>query len=546
MLKKDRSDISIAIAFKNKEFITSLVDCINSFLDQTISPVELIVVGTRNDLSILPNYFSKKKFRLINIIYSNVDKNEARNIGIEKATSKYVMYIDHDMRAKKKLLQECIKSSKKYDALFIPEKGIGGTYWNECLKLQRELIQYDLDTITPRFFRKNIFQKGEKPFSSEFGELDEWGFNLFLQKKKAKVGSVKSFVLIKDDINIIKKIKNKYLRGLWLSNFYKANNKETWRRVDPIKRGVIFYSKRLNYLFEQPTIFMGLLFLKVTALIAFFTGAFVGLLFPPDRKIMKKDIRNFYNSIADSYFTKMYKSSRWGKYVNYIEKKSVIDIWQLQKNEKINKEKILDLGMGPGRWSKFFINVGFLKVIGLDLSDKMVAMARKEIKSIKFRSVIADIENIPFKDCSFDKVFCFRTFKYLPNPKNAINEIVRVTKNNGGILLELPNKSLQNGLLKLFSIFIIQSNPDIKPNSSWWYFNKAKLYSYVEIKALLKEVPNIKINKISPLFILPSVAMPKIIDKYLFKTLVLLNDLFMLILPKRIFTRSWIVSVLKQ
>lgn len=546
MLKKNKSDIAIAIAFKDKAFIKSLVDCINSFLNQTISPKELIVVGTRNDLSNLSNYFSKEEFRLINIVFSNSGKNEARNTGILMAKSKFVMFVDHDMRAEKNLLSECIKSAKKYDALFIPEIGSGGNFWNECLKLQREFVQYDLDTITPRFFRKNIFRKGEKPFSSEFGELDEWGFNISLQKKKIKIGPVQSFVLIKDNTNIAKKMKNKYLRGLWLPNFYKANNKEAWRRVDPIKRGIVFYGNRLRYFFKNPLVFTGLLFLKVIALFSFFSGAFMGFLVPPNNKILKKDIRNFYNSIASSYFTKMYKSSRWGKYVNYIEKKSVIDIWQLQRNEKINKEKILDLGMGPGRWSKFFIDIGFNKVVGLDLSDKMVGMARKEIKSIKFRSVIADIENIPFKGCSFDKVFCFRTFKYLPNPKNAINEIVRVTKRNGDILLELPNKSLQNGLLKLFSIFIIKTNPDIKPNSNWWYFNKAKLYSYIEINALLKEVPNIKINKIIPLFILPSVAMPKIIDKHFFKTLVFLDNLFMLILPKRIFTRSWIVSVLKQ
>jgi len=546
MIKKDKSDVAIAIAFKNKEFIKSLRDCINSFLDQTISPNEIIIVGTRNDLSNLSNYFSKKKFGLINIIFSNADKNEARNIGIEKATSKFVMYVDHDMRAEKNLLEECIKLSKKYDALFIPEKGSGGSYWNECLKLQREFVQYDLDTITPRFFRKDIFKKGEKPFKSDFGELDEWGFNLSLQRKNIIIGHPRSFVTVKDDIDLLKKIKNKYRRGLWLSNFYSANNKEAWRRINPIKRGIIFYSKRLSYLFQKPFVFIGLLYLKIISLASFFSGALVGYIIKPHTKILKNDIRNFYDSIANSYLTSMYGNTKWGSYVDDQEKKHVVDIWRLKTNFKIKGEKILDLGMGPGRWSKFFIDLGFGEVSGLDISNKMVAMARKNIKSIKFQSVVADIENTPFKDCSFDKVFCFRTFKYLPNPKNAINEIVRVTKKNGNILLELPNKSLQNGLLKFFSIFITRFNPDTKPNSSWWYFNKVKLYSHAEIKILLSEIPNIKINKISPLFMLPSIAMPKVIDKYFFKTIVLLNNIFMLILPKRIFTRSWIVSVSKQ
>lgn len=546
MRRVTRSKIAVTIAFKNRELIRSLVASIRSFLKQTLPPDELIVVGTKDDLSGLNKYFSKDEFKTIRVIFSTADKNEARNIGIDAALSEYVMFADHDMRADKNLLFECAKFSKECDALFVPEKGSGGGFWEECHKLQKEFVQYDLDTITPRFFRKSIFKKGEKPFKSDFGDLDEWGFNLSLQKKRIRKGIVNSHVVIKEKVpNLYKEIKNKFTRGLYLFNFYKVDSREAWRRVDPIKRGIIFYSTRLKYFFQKPAVFTGLLFLKTVSLVSFFLGAIVGFFLQPCRKILKKDIRNFYNSIANSYLDKMYKETEWSKHIDYKEKESVIKIWRLYGNDRIKKEKILDLGMGPGRWSKFFLDAGFSKVVGLDISDKMVNKAKREIKDVRFRSVVADIEKIPFRDYYFNKVFCFRTFKYLPSPKNAMNEITRVTKNRGEILLEISNNNLQNRFLKLLSHLVVLIKPNISPSSRWWYFNRAKLYSFNDAENLLAQFSNIKVVKIEPLFMLPSVRFPKIFDKHLFKTLIFLDNFFMIILPKRLFARSWLILLSK-
>ncbi len=54
--------------------------------------------------------------------------------------------------------------------------------------------------------------------------------------------------------------------------------------------------------------------------------------------------------------------------------------------------------------------------------------------------LIRDVsEGIPFPDASFDHVFCIEVLEHVPNPFGAIAEIRRVLKNDGVLVLSVPN-----------------------------------------------------------------------------------------------------------
>ena len=231
--------ISVAIAIKGTKNIASLKKCIQSLFSQTLKPLEINVVGEREELFSVDLFPSENREISINKIYAAVDKNEARNIGILHTKGIYILYLDHDMVADKFLLENCINKAKECEAIIIPEKGVGGGFWENCKKLERELITHDLYTVTSRFYKKSIFEKSEKPFDSSFGLLDEWGFNNKLMKKKVRLGYSDSFILVKDsDFSIIGEIKNKFRRGLWMKNFYQKDKNDAWKRINPIQRGI--------------------------------------------------------------------------------------------------------------------------------------------------------------------------------------------------------------------------------------------------------------------------------------------------------------------
>lgn len=250
-----------------------LISCINSLFDQTLKPSEIILVGNKDTFSSIrsriKSYFKTK----VRFIPFAGEKNQARNLGIAKAIGDFILYLDSDMTADKDLLKDCILHANKFDALIIPEKGAGGNFWENCKKLEKQLVTYDIHTVTPRFFRKNLFKKGEKPFDSRFGLLDEWGFNNNLFLKQTRIGFSENFITVKEqDFTIKKEISNKFHRGLWMRNFYKINKDEAIKRVDPITRGVIFYGKRLHYFIKEPIYFPGLIVLKTIDFFSFLGG----------------------------------------------------------------------------------------------------------------------------------------------------------------------------------------------------------------------------------------------------------------------------------
>ena len=151
--------ISVFITFKGRSKLPRLFASIRSLLAQSFAAKEIIIVGSKDDIGPVRNEFKQEKIKLV---FFDGDKNQARNVGIKKATGTHILYVDYDMEAERELLAECCSLSSSFDALIIPEKGKGGNFWENCRKLEKNIIKYDSTTVTPRFFRKNLFDKDEK------------------------------------------------------------------------------------------------------------------------------------------------------------------------------------------------------------------------------------------------------------------------------------------------------------------------------------------------------------------------------------------------
>lgn len=78
-------------------------------------------------------------------------------------------------------------------------------------------------------------------------------------------------------------------------------------------------------------------------------------------------------------------------------------------------------------------------VVGTDRSAKMIAAASARTpRGAPIRFAQADARRLPFSGDSFDRCRVDRTLQYVPDPQNAVREMVRVLKSNG-ILLAYDN-----------------------------------------------------------------------------------------------------------
>lgn len=104
---------------------------------------------------------------------------------------------------------------------------------------------------------------------------------------------------------------------------------------------------------------------------------------------------------------------------------------------------VLDAGCGNAEHS-FKLAKKSRQVIAFDIDKKLLGQAKKKIKDDKIKNIqllnINANEKLPFKDNYFDLILCHDLLEHLKNYKKSLKEFIRVLKNNGFLLLTLPNK----------------------------------------------------------------------------------------------------------
>lgn len=110
---------------------------------------------------------------------------------------------------------------------------------------------------------------------------------------------------------------------------------------------------------------------------------------------------------------------------------------------KQNKKIFLDLGCGLGRHTIQFAQAGF-NTFGFDLSKTSIEKTEEYAKksSTKISLQVGDMLNLPYKDESFDCIFCYHVISHTDTKgiKKIISELKRVLKNDGECYLTLCSK----------------------------------------------------------------------------------------------------------
>lgn len=110
---------------------------------------------------------------------------------------------------------------------------------------------------------------------------------------------------------------------------------------------------------------------------------------------------------------------------------------------KVSYGKFLDFGCGVGRMTRAFSSF-FKSCVGIDVSENMLSLARRFNSDRTHCEFIASgAEALPFADKSFDFVFSVLVLQHLPTRNmilGYIAEFIRVAKNNGVIVFQLPNE----------------------------------------------------------------------------------------------------------
>ena len=121
---------------------------------------------------------------------------------------------------------------------------------------------------------------------------------------------------------------------------------------------------------------------------------------------------------------------------------------------------VLDAGCGGGRDCQAFVERGF-KVIGIDLSEKMLEIAQASVKSGAFKQ--ADLRKIPLDDDSVDGIWCCASLLHLKHSEvpRALAEFKRILRTNAVCCIlvkegsgeEFVQDDLSIGMRRFYSYF---------------------------------------------------------------------------------------------
>ncbi len=93
-------------------------------------------------------------------------------------------------------------------------------------------------------------------------------------------------------------------------------------------------------------------------------------------------------------------------------------------------QHILDVGCGAGKTSAWFAKRLGCRVVGVDLSPRMIEWAKETARRervldrIEFKT--ADAQQLPFDEATFDAVICESVLGFVPDKADALRELIRV------------------------------------------------------------------------------------------------------------------------
>lgn len=482
--------VSVIVPTKNSE--RTIEQCLDSIKNQTYKDVEIIVVDT----------FSKDRTREIagkygaKLIIGHYNKPEARNTGFLNSTGNIIIFADSDFIFSNNVIEDTVEQIKNgFDAVIIPEKILNSNLIGKIRNLEKETYIGDRLIEAARAYTRNVVNEIGL-FDEKMVGPDEYDFYSKVIEANCKIGRITSIIYISESPfwNVLKK---KFNHGrYWRIYSKKHTNTAAYQMSSYIRL------EKLNKALSK-NLFLGgaLFFIKGLESLFFFSGILTSYF---DRQIIKleNNIATKYDSEAEFYEQRMYHSNAGTEYVNSMEKEAAL--LSVKRYTAIDNT-ILDVGAGNGRWSRELLKSG-LKVVALDVSEKMCECLKNSINHQNFKVNHGTIERTEFNDEMFDAVFSFRSFKYVYDDTKGLFEINRILKDNGALIIEIPN------YFNPFYFPLYFSAPFLRyliKKDFLEYMCNIKMYSTRTFKKKAEE-NGFKIEKVVPLFFFPHGVFAKV------------------------------------
>ena len=155
--------------------------------------------------------------------------------------------------------------------------------------------------------------------------------------------------------------------------------------------------------------------------------------------------KEFFNKNASSYSKENYNINI-NKFMIMRLKFIEETVYKLFKDKNIN---ILDMGCGSGEITLALAKKGF-KGSAIDYSENMIKICNKNLVGYDWKTIVSSAEKTNFKKNSFDLVVASGLLEYYNEDHILFDEINRVVKKDGYLVINVTNKYGYSSILNYF------------------------------------------------------------------------------------------------
>lgn len=213
-------------------------------------------------------------------------------------------------------------------------------------------------------------------------------------------------------------------------------------------------------------------------------------------KLLKKQVHDYWNKASCGVeHTDQRKFSR--KYFQEIESfryRIEPEIFSFAQFTRYHGKKILEVGIGAGTDCIQWARAG-ADVYGVDLTQEAIdnVSRRFDLYWLQAKELtVADAENLPYQDASFDLVYSWGVIHHSPDTVKCFQEIIRVTKPGGAIKIMVYNRRSLFACYRWILAGLLKGKP-FRSISSVLFTDQesagTKAYTKREIKNILREYP---------------------------------------------------------
>ena len=128
-----------------------------------------------------------------------------------------------------------------------------------------------------------------------------------------------------------------------------------------------------------------------------------------------------------------------------------------KKPDDLRGKIVLDVGCGTGRFAEIALQAGAV-VVGLDYSSAAYVAAENLKDYPNFIPIRGDLYNLPFRNKSFDLVYCLGVLQHTPDVEKAFKSLPPMVKESGDLVVDYYWRRLQTVASWKYIIRILTSN----------------------------------------------------------------------------------------